>query len=265
MKLTRLLVSLAALCAGGFALRAADTAPAAAAKSDGPPYGYHVNVKLHMNDQGRPETIQIVSSDDTTTSQILNKLALTIAAHSSLPPHLKNGVPEKFTVVQPFFFPIEDDEGPESNNVPMPKVKTAIMPAYPEKMASAEQVGGAIFDVQLDATGQITSLKTLRASAPEAEQAARESVQKWVFTPAQDKGRPVPSHFRVAIGFEGFGKIAEPKWSVAPRPALGSLIVIKNRPEDLVPNPALQEPAADGSGAPAAPADAAPAPATPAK
>lgn len=264
MKLTRLFVSLAALCAGGIALRAADTATAPAAKSDGPPYGYHVNVKLHMNDQGRPETIQIVSSDDTTTSQILNKLALTIAAHSSLPPHLKNGVPEKFTVVQPFFFPIDDDQGPDSNNVPMPKVKDAVMPVYPQKLVDAQEVGGAIFDVRLDEAGKVTALTTLRASAPEVEASARDSLQKWVFRPAEADGKPVPSHFRIAIAFEGFGKVVEPKWSVAPRPALGSFIVIKSRPEDQVRNPALTEPAADGSGTPAAPAEGAPAP-TPAK
>lgn len=260
MKLTRLFASLAVLCAGGITLHAAETpaaVPATTAQNDGPPYGYHVNVKLHMNEQGRPETIQIVSSDDTTSSQILNKLALTIAAHSSLPPHLKDGVPVKFAAVQPFFFPIEDDEGPASNHVPMPKVKDAVMPVWPEKLVAARDVGGAIFDVHLDEQGRITALKTLRASAPEVEQAGRDSLQKWVFTPALSGDKPVPSHFRVAIAFEGFDKLVEPKWSVAPRPALGSFFAIKAPAAEgegqAVPS------ASDASSTPATPAAGAPA------
>jgi len=251
MKLTRLFVSLAALCAGGIALRAADTpatAVAPAAQNDGPPYGYHVKVKLHMNTDGRPESIEIVSSDDTTTEHILNKVAMAIAAHSSLPPRMKNGVPEKFVAVQPFFFPIEDDEGPESNKVPMPRVKSGVMPIYPQSLADAQEVGGAIFDFRLDESGKVIERKTMRASSPDVERAAQEALDKWVFTPAESNGQPVASHFRLAIVFEGFGKFAEPKWSVAPRPALGSFFVIKRSPADA--DAPTAEPSPAGAPAP---------------
>jgi hypothetical protein len=254
MKFTRLSALLAALCAGVIAASAAENPASPAAKTDGPPYGYHVSVKLEMNEEGRPHAIQIVKTDDTTSTQILNRVALTIAAHSSLPPRQKDGHPVKFTAVQPFFFPIDDDEGPDSNKVPMPRLRDAVMPVWPQTLVDAQQVGGVIFDVQMDEAGRITQLKTLRASHPEVEQAGRESLEKWTFRAAEVDGKPVPSHFRLAIAFEGFGKIVEPKWSVAPRPALGTFFAIK-APADAFP--AAADPAQPTPAEPA-PADAAP-------
>lgn len=241
MKLPRLLsrISVGLLCCCAVALSAAD---APATKN-----GYTVMVEIKAAEDGTVESVALLESEDISADDVLSKMALAMALSTKVPPRLKDGKPVKATMRAPFFFPIENDEGEAANTGPKPKVKEAVQPAYPLNLREQGVVGGAILELVVDATGKLTRLTTLRASHPEFEAAARESMQRWTFTPAQLNGQPVESRTRFAFTFDTEQKMADIKWRITPRPRLGSMIII--RPDQPIPDDAVA-PAAD----PAAPA-----------
>lgn len=212
-------------------------APAAAAKAN----GYTVTLDITVDEKGNPESVALVSTDDTSAGDVLLKMAMAMAAKTQFPPHLKDGKPAKHTVRAPFFFPIESDEGPESDLAPKPRVKygTAIQPVYPIALRNAGITGGAILELLVDENGALTNVTALRASHPEFEVSALDSIKKWQFTPAQKDGKPVASRTRFAFVFDTENQMADLKWRIAPRPRLGSLIII--RPNEPIP---AEEPAA---------------------
>jgi TonB family protein len=228
-------------------LRAAD-APA------GTKNGYTVTVEIKIDEKGQNQTVTVVDSDDATAGRILDKMALVMAMRTQLPPHMKDGKPVKATIRAPFFFPIESDEGKaaEALPVPHPKKESAVMPAYPTAFRDQGIVGGAILELRVNAEGKLTSVTTLRASHPEFETAAQDAIRKWQFAPAKQNGQAVDSRTRIAVVFETGDKMADLKWRVAPRPSLGSFVVIRpNSPitengEDVTPAaaPAAGQPAA---------------------
>ncbi|MEO6002900.1 MAG: energy transducer TonB [Opitutus sp.] len=241
----RLVVPLA--CFGATCLRAAD-------EPEKSKNGYTVTIDMKMNEEGEVEGVKMVSTEDTSAGQVLDKMALAMASKTKVPPRLKDGKPVKFTVRAPFFFPIDDDEGAAANKAPMPhpKKESAVMPVYPPALREAGVVGGAVLELHVDADGKLTDVKTMRASHPEFQASAVEAVKKWVFAPAQKEGAPVASRTRLAIVYETGEKMADLKWRVAPRPALGTFVVI--RPDEPIqdgPAPAApgSEPAATAPGA----------------
>jgi TonB family protein len=243
------------LLVGGLAMLGAPMgvraeAPAvAAAKAN----GYTITLDIKIDEKGEPEDIAIAGTDDTSAGDVLLKMAIAMAAKTKFPPYLKDGKPAKHTVRAPFFFPIEGDEGPESDLAPKPRVKygTAVQPVYPLELRDAGVTGGAILELNIDEKGTLTSVTCLRASHPQFETSAMDSIKKWQFTPAQKDGKPVASRTRFAFVFDTEQQMADLKWRIAPRPRLGSLIIIK--PTNPIP---VEEPAAaPAAGAqPAAPA-----------
>jgi TonB family protein len=115
--------------------------------------------------------------------------------------------------------------------------------------------GGASLELNVDEKGTLTNVTCLRASHPQFEASAMDSIKKWRFTPAQKDGQPVASRTRFAFVFDTEEQMADLKWRIAPRPRLGSLIIIK--PTNPIP---AEEPAAPAPGEQPA---AAPATATP--
>lgn len=220
-------------------------APVAAAKAN----GYTVTLDVTVDEKGEPENIAIAETDDTSPGDVLLKMAIAMAAKTKFPVHLKDGKPVKHTVRAPFFFPIEDDEGAQSDLAPKPRVKygTATQPVYPLELRNAGVTGGAVLELNVDEKGTLTKVTCLRASHPQFEASALESIKKWQFTPAQKDGKPVASRTRFAFVFDTENQMADLKWRIAPRPRLGSLIIIK--PNNPIPT---EEPAA------AAPATATP-------
>lgn len=215
-----------------------------------PKNGYTVTVDIHADEEGRPQNVSVVESNDSNPGDVLVKMAVAMAMDMKLPPKLKDGKPVKFTARAPFFFPIEDDEGPGADEAPKPKVKEAIQPVYPQALRADGVAGGVILELIVDTRGNLAKLTTLRASHPEFEAAARDAVQKWSFTAAQKDGQAVESRTRLAVVFETEEKMADVKWRIPPRPKLGSMTVIRPSPESL-------EQAAAAENAPAsAPAEA---------
>lgn len=227
------------------AAAAEDASPAAAAKN-----GYTVTVAIKVDETGKIETVKLIDSEDRSPGDILNKMAMAMALKTNMPARQKDGKPIKYTAHVPFHFPIEGDEGAASDLLPKPKVvyQGAAMPAYPAQFREQGVVGGAVLELIVDAQGNLKQLTTLRASHPEFEAAAREALSKWKFIAAQKDGQPVQSRARIAIVFETEETMADLRWRVAPRPSIGSFVVI--RPS----TPIADEPAADASAATPAPA-----------
>lgn len=262
MKLSRLfaVAAVTTLLSAGARLPAADGSPLAN-------NGYTVTIEISANEKGEPESMRVVSSEDTSPGDVLTKMALAMASKTQLPPRLKDGKPVKFTARAPFFFPIEGDEGPAANQAPRPRAKSneCRQPVYPPEMLERGEVGGAVFELVIDTTGQISRLTTMRASHPEFEKSAREALQNWKFIPAEKDGKPVESRWRLAIVFENSEKMADLKWRIAPRPSLGSFVLVHDNSPVLPPAaaPAAGEPAPADAPAPAAGEPAPASPATP--
>jgi TonB family protein len=246
MKTARFFARVAAWSlAAGCPLFAADTPPAAAETRN----GYTVNFEIHVNDKGEEQTLKIVNSEDPTPDHFIDKLAMAMAIKTDLPAREKDGKPVAYVARVPFFFPIEGDEGAAANEAPKPRLtRESGIPLYPAEMRDAGIVGGAIFELQVDAQGKLTKLTTLRASHDIFEKAARSALEKWTFKPAEKDGQPVASRSNIAVVFEMDEKFVDLKWRIPPRPSLGTLKIMGNVP--AAATPAANAPAA----APAEPA-----------
>ena len=198
--------------------------------------GYTVTFEIKVNAEGEEETLKIVESNDTTSDNFIDRMATALALNTDLPQREKDGKPVAYTARVPFFIPIEGDEGAESNNAPRP-IGTGQMtvPLYPEEMRAASEVGGVIFELQIDATGKLAKLTTLRASHPAFEAAARETLEKWQFRPAEKAGQPVACRWNMGVVFEMDGKFVDLKYRVPPRPSLGILKIIPHPDRGAAP------------------------------
>ena len=249
MNRLRLYPALILLLLGFVRPLAAADAPAAAAA---PKPGYKVVVKISFNEQGVGEEATVVESDDPTSDTILHRIALTLAAQVKPEPHLKDGKPVKFSAVVPFDFPVEGDEGAAANNAPKPTFKNpGQRPVYPENLAAAGVVGGAILEMIIGADGNIRQVNVLQASHPEFARSAEAAVRTWVLVPAMKDGVPVESRWRTAFAYSVEGKDVDWKWRVAPRPSIGGNVVFSHL--RLLP-PAAAGPAAPTLQIPPAPA-----------
>jgi TonB family protein len=232
MKSSLRLLVLSCLALGLFAGRA----PAAAA-----PSGYKVVVEISFDEQGQAEEAKIVETDDPTGVQLLNQIALRLAEEVTQPPRKdKEGKPVKFKARAPFNFPVEGDEGPAANNAPKPAARNVVQPVYPEALAAAGTVGGAILELHIGADGAVKQLTVLRSSHPDFANAAYAAVQQWQFTPAMKDGVAVESRWRLAVNFSVDGKEADWMWRIAPRPSLGSFTAVR---APVAPAPAAPAPA----------------------
>jgi TonB family protein len=209
------------------------------------PAGYKVIVEISFDEQGQADGAKIVESDDPTGVQLLNQIALRLAEEVSQAPRKdKEGKPVRFKARAPFNFPVEGDEGPEANNAPKPAVRSVVQPVYPEALAAAGTVGGAILELRIGADGAVKQLSVLRSSHPDFANAAYSAVQQWQFTPAQKDGVAVESRWRIAVNFSVEGKEADWMWRIAPRPSLGSFTAVRAPvPPATSPAPAAPAPA----------------------
>jgi len=192
-------------------------------------HGYTVTVQIKVNEEGVIQSASVLDSEDVSAGEVLTKMAVAMALKMKIPPQMKDGKAIPATIRAPFFFPIENDEGPAAAALPIPRPKQehAVMPAYPAALREAGVVGGAVLELKVDATGKLVHMTTLRASHPEFETAAKEALAKWQFAPALQDGKPVDSRCRVAIVFETESTMADLKWRIAPRPSLGAFVVIR--------------------------------------
>jgi TonB family protein len=198
------------------------------ATASGAASGHSVLVEITFDEQGQAEEAKVIESDDPTGVQLLNQIAMRLAEEVKQPPRTdKEGKPMKFKARAPFNFPMEGDEGPEANNAPKPSIRNVVQPVYPEALAAAGEVGGAIIELVIAADGTVSKATVLRSSHPEFANAAHTAVRQWQFTPAQKDGVAVESRWRIAVNFSVDNKEADWMWRIAPRPSLGSFTAVR--------------------------------------
>ncbi len=212
-------------------------------RAEAPKSGYKVLVEISFDEKGVAEDGKVIESDDPSGSQLLNQIALNLAAQVKQPVRVVDGKPVKFKARAPFDFPVEDDEGAAANNTPKPALHSIEQPVYPENLAATSTPGGAILELIIGADGAVKSVKVMRASHPEFGASAEAAVKKWVFVPAKKDGVAVESRWRIAVAFAMEGHEPDWRWRVAPRPSLGSHTVVRTNRMLTDPNAAPAAPA----------------------
>jgi TonB family protein len=187
--------------------------------------GYTVFVDVTLNEQGQCESTAIHASDDLSSGQILNAIALKLAAGYQQAPKLKDGQAVKAVARLPIFFPVDHDEGPEANRAPRPRLISGAPVAFPAALATKVENGGAIVELHITEEGKVQRMDVLEASHPACADAVRAAAQTWRFEPARQDGLSVRSRWRIAVEFNADGKTGDLKWRIAPRPNLGSYTV----------------------------------------
>ena len=198
--------------------------------------GYTVVTEITFNEQGGPENVKVVQSDDPTGDHTLEQLATNMSAQDKQPPRLKEGKPVKFKARRPFNFPVEGDRGEAANaNRPTLRAGQQVIPLYPESLAAKDEIGGAIVELTIRADGTVKSVRTVRASHPEFAQAAETALGQWTFKPDANPGAPAESRWHAVIGFTTAGRNLEWIWRLAPRPSIGGFIVVRAPPAAAAP------------------------------
>jgi TonB family protein len=85
-------------------------------------------------------------------------------------------------------------------NIKPPTKTRDVRPVYPDEARSAGVQGVVILEALIDESGQVIWTQVLR-SIPMLDQAAREAVQQWQFTPTLLNGEPVPVIMTVTVNF----------------------------------------------------------------
>jgi TonB family protein len=84
---------------------------------------------------------------------------------------------------------------------PPPRPVKRVPPVYTEAMRTNPVYGEVSIECDVDAQGLVTGAKVGKSLSSDADRAALESVQKWIFEPATKDGQPVATHFRMSIRF----------------------------------------------------------------
>ena len=210
--------------------------------------GYTVVTEISFDEKGVPESASVVQSDDPTGDHFLEQVAINMSQQENQTPRVKDGKPVKFKARRPFNFPVEGDQGAAANaNRPVLRAGDQVLPKYPDALAAAGEIGGAIVELTIRADGTVKSVRTLRSSNPEFAQAAETALGQWVFNPAVQVGAPAETQWNVAIGFTTGGRNLELKWRLAPRPSIGSFTIGHRAPvaaPAAITPPATDTPAA---------------------
>lgn len=217
-----------------------------------PKPGYSVVVEISYDEQGVPEREEIYKSDDPTGDHVLQQIALNMAAQDRQPAKLVDGKPVKFKARRPFNFPVEGDQGPAANaDRPVLRSGNQVLPVYPAALLAQDVNGGAIVQLVIRADGTVRAVQTLKWSHPEFGKAAEEALRQWVFNPREGPGMPAESRWHVAVGFSTKGQPVDIQWRLAPRPAIGGIIIGQLPPAALPPGAApmeIEKPAAPAPG-----------------
>ena len=91
-------------------------------------------------------------------------------------------------------------EGFRSFSTP-PEPRTVVEPEYPEMARSLGIEGRVVCEVTIDETGRVMAVRILESDSALLEEAARDAVVRWTFTPATQSGQPVTATVVIPILF----------------------------------------------------------------
>ena len=85
-----------------------------------------------------------------------------------------------------------------------PKVINKVQPIYPELARRANVEGTVFLDILVDKEGKVRKVEVLKASGTNVgfEEAAKEAVKQWVFSPAIQNDKPVAVWMTLPVKFE---------------------------------------------------------------
>jgi TonB family protein len=190
--------------------------------------GYTVVLDVSVNEKGVAQDAKVVKTEDLSGDHILEQIAMEKVHVRNFEVRMKDGKAVPYKARVPFVFPVEGDEGPESNLAPRPRLAatTQLQPVYPLEFAAKGEPGAAILEVTVGDDGQVKYLTVLRSTRQEFADAASTAVKQWHFVPAEKDGKPVSSRWRLAIVFQTDESEPIWEWRIPPRPSLGSYYVL---------------------------------------
>lgn len=81
-----------------------------------------------------------------------------------------------------------------------PRKLHSVPPVYPELARQARVQGTVVLECTISPEGRVTDVRVLRG-VPLLDEAARDAVRQWVYTPTLLDGRPVPVIMTVTVNF----------------------------------------------------------------
>lgn len=81
-----------------------------------------------------------------------------------------------------------------------PRKLRSVPPVYPELARQARVQGTVVLECTISPEGRVTDVRVLRG-VPLLDEAARDAVRQWVYTPTLLDGRPVPVIMTVTVNF----------------------------------------------------------------
>lgn len=94
-------------------------------------------------------------------------------------------------------------DGPVLDYDQAPRPIKLTKPVYPQEAFIKKIEGVVELEILIDATGRVVHARVVR-SIPQLDQAAIQTVQQWVFSPAIKKGRPVATRAHAPVTFRIF-------------------------------------------------------------
>ncbi|WP_312316178.1 energy transducer TonB [Stenotrophomonas sp.] len=99
-----------------------------------------------------------------------------------------------FASVQPAPSPTFDFVPPQAIHNPPPR--------YPPGSADAAEAGTVVLTLRIEADGTVSKVALDQSSGfPRLDAAAMEAAASWLFSPAQEDGRPVPVKAQIPVRF----------------------------------------------------------------
>jgi len=90
---------------------------------------------------------------------------------------------------------------PAALNIKPPVLLFKKEPGYSDAARRAKYQGTVVLDVEIDASGAVSSVRTQRSLGLGLDESATEAVKQWRFRPATQDGNPVAVRTRVIVSF----------------------------------------------------------------
>lgn len=87
------------------------------------------------------------------------------------------------------------------DGVTQPNLIHKVEPEYSEQARSAMVQGTVVFEIVVDTNGKAKDIVVLSPLGFGLDERAQEAIEKWIFKPAEKKGKPVPVRARVEVNF----------------------------------------------------------------
>jgi protein TonB len=82
-----------------------------------------------------------------------------------------------------------------------PKLKSKVQPAYPDRAREAKVEGSVRIEVQVDASGRVTSARVVNGLGHGLDEAALSAARQWTFEPATRCGKPIAASAAGPVSF----------------------------------------------------------------